>query len=621
MSFEWIAKDALPVSIAGMGKLKVAACQINPTVGDVTANTDKIIDVLEMAKRNGASVAVFPELAISGYPPEDLLIKPSYLRRCNQELQRLIGVVDGITAIVGTIEDDKQLYNSAAVIDSGRLVTLVRKEILPNYLVFDEKRYFTPGSDQAKIFIKDGVAFAVTICEDAWFTNGPISKAAQAGAKVVININASPFSIAKRQERAQMLRERCVENGVQIVYVNQVGGQDELVFDGASMLCDSSGNVIALAESFAEEIVYFGVNTDDMGADEVHSGVGITCFPNSQKGEFTEKIQRLENSDAFGLPVQVPDPAALAQAFDPGPWVGSPFKSLSESIDDAMALETYCALVTGTRDYVRKNGFNDVVIGLSGGIDSSLVATIARDALGERNVHCVAMPSRYSSDGSVKDARDLCKRQGIDLLQIPIENAHQAFLEMSKEFTELPFGGLTEENLQSRLRGVLLMALSNQRNWLVLTTGNKSELATGYSTLYGDTAGGFAVIKDLSKTMVYKLAKLRNSLGSEAVIPCSVIDKPPSAELRPDQRDDQSLPPYDVLDPIVESLVELEHDTAELIQAGFDADTVIRVARLIDLSEYKRRQNPPGVRVTKRAFGKDRRVPITNGYKPWKMES
>lgn len=607
-----------------MGKLKIAACQINPIVGDIKANTDKIIEVVSIVKRGGASVAVFPELAISGYPPEDLLIKPSYIRQCNDELERLVNHIEGITVIVGTVEFDGTLFNSAAVIDSKKVIAFVRKEILPNYLVFDEKRYFSPGSELPKIFLKDDVPFAVTICEDAWFASGPIGKAAKYGAEVVININASPYSIAKRQERSQMLKERCVENAVPIVYVNQVGGQDELVFDGASMVCDGSGNIVSLAESFVEEVLFVEVSRSaalDLTRDQVGSRSSCIELPKSPNGDLIGRIQRLEDPFFWNVPPNAPDPSVLAQKFKSGPWVKDPFKALSESIDDDLALETYSALILGTRDYVRKNGFEEVVIGLSGGIDSSLVATIAADSLGARNVHCVAMPSRYSSTGSITDARELSKRLGIDLMEIPIEKSHQAFLEMSKEFTDAPFEGLTEENLQSRLRGVLLMALSNQRNWLVLTTGNKSELATGYSTLYGDTAGGFGVIKDLSKTMVYKLATLRNQYGAEPVIPEPVIKKPPSAELRPDQRDDQSLPPYDDLDPIVESLVELEHDTTELIEAGFDADTVIRVARLIDINEYKRRQNPPGVRVTKRAFGKDRRVPITNGYKPWKMES
>lgn len=611
-----------PVSISDMGILKIAACQLNPTVGDVEANTNRIISVIERAKKRGASLVIFPELAISGYPPEDLLAKPSYIDKCHKELGRLTEATVGITAVVGTIELDGQLYNAAAVLDNGKLVSFVRKEILPNYLVFDEKRYFAPGNGPARVFDKDGVLFGVTICEDAWFNDGPISKVAKLGAEIIININASPYSIGKRQTRAEMLKDRCRESQVSIVYVNQVGGQDELVFDGASMVYDRAGALTLLGESFIEEVVYFDYQSETFSGSSARAEIapGPIVLSESNSELSPQGIERLDDFCLVGSSSKVADPTLLAAEFKPQSWSKLPFVPLSESIDDAMALETYQALIVGTRDYVVKNGFQEVVLGLSGGIDSSLVATIATDALGPEHVHCVAMPSRYSSVGSLTDAQDLAKRLGVDLIEIPIEMAHQAYLEMSSKYLGDRFQGLTEENLQSRIRGVLLMALSNQRNWLVLTTGNKSELATGYSTLYGDTAGGYGVIKDLSKTMVYRLAELRNRLSSQPVIPETVLKKPPSAELRPDQRDDQSLPPYEVLDPIVESLVELEHSTAELIEAGFEVETVLRVARLIDINEYKRRQNPPGVRVTQRAFGKDRRVPITNGFKPWRTE-
>lgn len=612
----------VPVSISDMGKLKIAACQLNPTVGDVEANTNKIISVIKLAKERGASLVIFPELAISGYPPEDLLAKPSYIDKCQKELDRLAEVTRGITAIVGTVEHDQQLYNSAAVVDDGKVVSFVRKEILPNYLVFDEKRYFAPGDRPSLVFEKDGVLFGVTICEDAWFKDGPVSKVAKLGAEIVININASPYSIGKRQTRAEMLKDRCSESQVSIVYVNQVGGQDELVFDGASMVYNQGGALTLAAESFVEEVLYFDFQPRVPRRNS--SGLEFEADPivlsQSSSELSSQGIERLDDFRLIGSYPHAADPVRLAAEFKPQSWSKAPLVPLSQSIDDSLALETYQALIVGTRDYVVKNGFQEVVIGLSGGIDSSLVATIATDALGPERVHCVAMPSRYSSAGSLADAQDLAKRLGIDLLEIPIEMAHQAYLDMSSEYLGDRFQGLTDENLQSRLRGVLLMALSNQRNWLVLTTGNKSELATGYSTLYGDTAGGYGVIKDLSKTMVYRLAELRNRLTSQPVIPETVLKKPPSAELRPDQRDDQSLPPYEVLDPIVEALVELEYSTAELIEAGFDVETVLRVARLIDINEYKRRQNPPGVRVTQRAFGKDRRVPITNGFKPWKVE-
>ncbi|NNN19071.1 MAG: NAD+ synthase [Acidimicrobiaceae bacterium] len=609
-----------------MASITVAACQINPVVGDVKGNVSKIYELIETAKQNGASLVVFPELAVSGYPPEDLLAKPNYIRKCESELKRLASKIYGITAVVGTVEMDTTLFNSAAVIDNGQVVKYVRKEILPNYLVFDEKRYFTPGVGPSVIFEKDAVRFAVSICEDAWFANGPVAKVAGYGAELVININASPYSIAKRQDRAEMLSERSGSNAVSIVYLNQVGGQDELVFDGASMVYSPTGELVALAESFIEEILYIEIETSasrsahDLG-DLKASGseVEFVVLPSGRRDEFREGLVRIGDYIPWGAEPKEPDPREFARIFAPKSWVKTPFVPLSESIHDSMALETYQALQLGTRDYVRKNGFGAIVLGLSGGIDSALVATVAADALGPDKVHCVAMPSRYSSEGSITDAKLLASNLGAEFLLIPIEKVHQSYLDTSAEVLAKGFCGVTEENLQSRIRGVFLMALSNQRNWLVLTTGNKSELATGYSTLYGDTAGGFGVIKDLSKTMVYRLAKLRNQLLGTQVIPETIITKAPSAELRPDQRDDQSLPPYEILDPIVEALVELDFDTMDLTAAGFDPDTVLRVARLIDLNEYKRRQNPPGVRVTQRAFGKDRRVPITNGFRPWKI--
>ena len=607
-----------------MASLAIAACQINPVVGDVETNVDTIYRLVELAKTAGSSLVVFPELAVSGYPPEDLLAKPSYIRKCEIELQRLAAQVFGITAVVGTVESDGALFNSAAVIDNGRIVRYVHKEILPNYLVFDEKRYFTPGTGPSIIFEKDGVKFGVSICEDAWFAEGPIDKLARQGAQVLININASPYSIGKRQDRAAMLEARAKSNGVSILYLNQVGGQDELVFDGASMAYSPNGDLVALAESFVEEILYIKMESSDSGSREMSSssssegssGEFVRLSPSNSDG-FVEALVRVGEFVPFGAQSGPPDPRDSARSFAPKSWAKKPFASLSESIHDSMALETYQALQLGTRDYVRKNGFGAVVLGLSGGIDSALVATIASDALGPDKVHCIAMPSRYSSQGSVVDAKQMAANLGVELLVLGIEKVHQAYLDTSAEFLGQNFSGITEENMQSRIRGVFLMALSNQRGWLVLTTGNKSELATGYSTLYGDTAGGFGVIKDLSKTMVYRMARLRNGLEGKEVIPEAILAKAPSAELRPDQRDDQSLPPYEVLDPIVEALVELDFDFLDLVDAGFDCETVVRVARLIDLNEYKRRQNPPGVRVTQRAFGKDRRVPITNGYKPW----
>ncbi|MDA8080358.1 MAG: NAD+ synthase [Actinomycetota bacterium] len=617
-----------------MPSLTIAACQMNPLVGDIEGNVDKMLAMTELAKTRGASLVVFPELAVSGYPPEDLLAKSSYLRKCGSELERLALQIHGITAIVGTPESNRGLFNSAAVIDEGRIVRYVRKEILPNYLVFDEKRYFNGGIGPSIIFEKDNVRFGVSICEDAWFADGPVSKLAAYGAEVVININASPYSIGKRQDRAAMLKDRSSKNGVFIVYVNQVGGQDELVFDGASMAYSPDGELVALAESFLEEILYIELEIAETrpAVEKLDISAVASRLEDSTSAErfefvelssgdndgFEEGLFRTGGFIPFGSLVREPDPREFANSFVPKTWSKTPFVPLSESIEESMVIETYQALEVGTRDYVSKNGFDAIVLGLSGGIDSALVAVVASDALGPDKVHCVGMPSMYSSEGSLTDAKQLVSNLGAEFLMLPIETVHQAFLDASEHVLGRRFEGLTDENLQSRLRGVYLMALSNQRNWLVLTTGNKSEMATGYSTLYGDTAGGFGVIKDLSKTMVYRLSRFRNQLAGREVIPEAILEKAPSAELRPDQRDVDSLPPYEILDPIVEALVELDYDTLDLIDAGFDSDTVVKIARLIDLNEYKRRQSPPGVRVTQRAFGKDRRVPITNGFKPWK---
>ncbi len=618
-----------------MPSIAIAACQINLLVGDIEGNVNKMLALVETVKGNGAALAVFPELSVSGYPPEDLLAKPSYVRKCASELERMASQIHGITVITGVPEADKgALFNSAAVIDDGKVIRYVRKEILPNYLVFDEKRYFTAGTGPSIIFEKDDVRFAVSICEDAWFADGPIAKLAAYGAEVVININASPYSIGKRQDRAVMLTDRSATNGVSIVYVNQVGGQDELVFDGASMVYSSKGELEALAESFIEEILYINIEVPEERppvekvdvstmAARLENPTSVARFEfvelSAGNGESVrEGLVRTGGFIPFGaLPLE-PDLRGFAQEFKPRTWSKQPFVPLASSIPDSMVNETYQALQLGTRDYVKKNGFGAVMLGLSGGIDSALVAAVASDALGPEMLHCIGMPSVYSSEGSLTDAKLVAENLGCEFIILPIERVHQAFLDTSELVLARRFEGVTDENLQSRLRGVFLMALSNQRGWLVLTTGNKSEIATGYSTLYGDTAGGFGVIKDLTKTMVYRLANYRNKVAGWSVIPETILAKEPSAELRPNQRDVDSLPPYEILDAIVEALVELDFDTTDLIDAGFDSDTVIKVARLIDLNEYKRRQSPPGVRVTQRAFGKDRRVPITNGFKPWK---
>jgi NAD+ synthase (glutamine-hydrolysing) len=476
------------------------------------------------------------------------------------------------------------LRNAAAVCAKGRIAGVYHKRRLPNYAVFDEERWFAPGTGDLLAVEIAGVSVGISICEDLWFPGGPVADLGSGGAQLVVNVNASPYSIGRRTERLDVLGERVAEAGCAICYVNQVGGQDELVFDGGSVVVDRTGSIIAEAVQFSEEILVTDIEVPD--DERPHSdSVRVVCLSSSPR----DPVPRPK------APLPVPlEPEA----------------------------EVYEALRVGTRDYLRKNGFTDAVIGLSGGIDSSLVATVAADALGAEHVHGIAMPSRYSSEGSITDADELALNLGIDLHVVPIEEAHIAFGNLLGRSLGREPVGLTDENLQSRIRGVILMAYSNAHpGWIVLTTGNKSELATGYSTLYGDSAGGFAVIKDVPKTLVYALCEFRNARAERDLIPRSVLDKPPSAELRPDQRDDQSLPPYDVLDPLLAGVVEQDESVADLVATGVDADLAARVAQLVDAAEYKRRQSPPGVRITVRAFGKDRRMPITNRFREGRSPS
>ncbi len=568
-----------------MARIRVAACQLDLVVGDLDGNTGRILDALERAEAAGADLAVFPELAITGYPPEDLLLKPGFVADNRAALEKVASRTGRCAAVVGFVDAGRDLYNAAAVCAFGSVQGVYHKRLLPNYAVFDEQRYFAPGGPARNLYVVAGVRVGVSICEDAWSPTGPIAEQAAGGAELVVNLNASPFYAGRLAERMRMLATRAVDASCTLVYVNLVGGQDELVFDGASLVLDSRGQLLASATSFVEELLVADVDV--------------------QPGFRNRLLDPRGRVPGSSLPATVITEHTSAEPVQPA---ANRIAPLLDPVE-----EVYRALVLGTRDYVTKNSFTDVLIGLSGGIDSSLVACVAADALGAEHVHGVAMPSRFSSEGSVTDAEALCERLGIDLRTIPIEPAHAAMLDMLAPSFAGRTEDLTEENLQSRLRGVLLMALSNKFGWMVLTTGNKSELAVGYSTLYGDTAGGFAVIKDVPKTLVYELARWRNRSGE--VIPDGVLTKPPSAELRPDQRDDQSLPPYDVLDPILEAYVEGDLTAAELEGAGFAPELVRRIVRLVDLAEYKRRQNPPGVRVTPKAFGKDRRVPITNRYR------
>ena len=555
--------------------VRIALAQLNPLIGDVDGNVEALLEAYREANGRGCDVVVYGELSVTGYPPEDLVLKDGFVEANRRALDRFVAATGDCAAVVGFVDrEGDDLYNAAAVCSNGRLHGVYRKHLLPNYRVFDEERYFTPGSSFT-LFRIAGVPCGVTICEDIWVASGPVSEQALAGASLMLNINGSPFHRGRLGEREDMVSERARDNRCAIVYVNQVCGQDELVFDGGSMVLDADGHVVARSPQFAEDLLIVDLDVE-VPADRHDTTI----------------VEVSAASRRTALPVV----AAIAPRRD--------------DLD-----ETYDALVLGTRDYVRKNGFTDVVVGLSGGIDSALVAAIAVDAFGAEHVHGVSMPSRYSSAGSREDAAVLADNLGIDLRTIEIEPAFSAFLDM----TAPSFAGrehdLTEENLQSRVRGTTLMALSNKFGWMVLTTGNKSELAVGYFTLYGDSVGAFAPIRDVFKTLVYALCERVNDRAGHDVIPRATITKPPSAELRPDQRDDQSLPPYEVLDPILELYVEQDLTAGEIVAIGHDEAIVRRVARLVDINEYKRRQGPPGVRVSTKAFGKDRRMPMTNGYR------
>jgi len=569
-----------------VGLVRVALCQVNAVVGDLDGNVERVLAALDEAEDSDCDIAVFPELVLCGYPPEDLLLRPGFVEDNQRALERVAARTGRCAAAVGFVDVSRDLHNAAAICVEGRVAGTYHKRLLPNYSVFDEQRYFVPGRGSPVLFEVAGVRVGVSVCEDAWDPAGPIAAQAAGGAQLMVNLNASPFYAGRVHERERMLATRAADASCPLVYVNLVGGQDELVFDGASCVVDAEGRVVARAPQFEEATLV----------------VDVEVAPVYRK-RLLDPRGRAQSEPLPIIPVSQ-EPRERPPLTD-APTCMAPCEPVHE---------VYEALVLGTRDYIRKNGFGDVVIGLSGGVDSSLVAAIAVDALGAERVHGVAMPSRFSSEGSESDATALADRLGVDLRTIPIEPAHAAFLQMlAPSLGERP-PNLTEENLQSRIRGVVLMALSNEFGWLVLTTGNKSEVAVGYSTLYGDTAGGFAVIKDVPKTLVYELCRDRNRRAGQELIPEAVLTKPPSAELRPDQRDDQSLPDYDVLDPILEAYVEGDRTRGELDRAGCDPDLVRRIAGLVDRAEYKRRQSPPGVRVSRKAFGKDRRLPITNRY-------
>ncbi|UCD08525.1 MAG: NAD+ synthase [Dehalococcoidales bacterium] len=577
-----------------MRRLRIGMAQINTTVGDFEGNGQKILTKIKESRSSGVDLLTFPELTICGYPPEDLLFKPKFISENKRTLESIIKASSAITVIIGFVDSKDDIFNAAAVIHDGDLAGVYHKIFLPNYGVFDEDRYFRAGTECSVWEVGD-IKFGVNICEDIWYEAGPATTQAYSGAEIIINISASPYHFGRGSIRERMISTRAADNVAVFVYNNLVGGQDELVFDGNSLVMDETGTLIAQGKQFEEDLIIADIDVESVFRARLHD-------PRWRKELLLHEEQGWRQ---IGKIIVSEIPYSTNKPILPSRQV--------ESLDQNA--EVYNALVLGTHDYIRKNGFEKVLIGLSGGIDSSLVAAVAVDALGNENVIGVAMPSRYSSPGSESDAELMAKNLGIKFLTIPIEKAFKAYLEMLEE----PFAGLepnvAEENLQARIRGNILMALSNKFGWLVLTTGNKSETATGYSTLYGDMAGGFAIIKDVPKTLVYELCEYRNSISDTEIIPQTVITKPPSAELRPDQKDIDSLPPYEILDPILTAYVEEDKSIEQIVALGTEEKFVRQAARLVDGSEYKRRQAPPGIKITPRAFGKDRRLPITNRFK------
>jgi len=575
-------------------KFRLALAQINSTVGDIPGNTAKIIEYMERAREVRADLVAFPELAITGYPPEDLLFKTSFLDANVEAMERIVAASSGIAVVLGYVQKGPDIANAAAIGYDGRFIDTYQKMYLPNYGVFDEDRYFRRG-DSCPVYTINGTGVGVNICEDIWYPVGSIAVQRDAGAELIVNINASPFHAGKRAHREQMIATRAADNELFVAYLNIVGGQDELVFDGASIICDMSGDVVARGRPFEEGLV-----VADLDIESVFRSRLRDPRPRKENPTILQEIGKPRKIHVSEF--QRRERPALPSASD------------IQEMNDVE--EVYHALVLGTRDYVRKSDFSKAVIGLSGGIDSALTATIAVDALGRENVVGVSMPSRYSSEGSVSDSKELADNLGIDFWVVPIEPAHLAFADMLESYFKGTQPNVSEENVQSRIRGNVIMTISNKFGWIVLTTGNKSEMAMGYATLYGDMAGGFAVIKDVPKTLVYELSRWRNKHGEpQSVIPEAIINKAPSAELKPDQKDQDTLPPYEELDPIVKAYVEEDYSYQEIVEMGHDPEVVRKVITFVDRNEYKRRQAPPGVKITPRAFGKDRRLPIVNRYR------
>ncbi len=574
---------------------RIALAQIDPTVGDLAGNVERIREAARCARQAGAAIVAFPELAITGYPPEDLLLKVSFIEAARNALIDLLDAAPEIAVVVGVPwVDDGVLYNGAAVLAGGEVIAVVPKHHLPTYGVFDEDRYFARGHVTYR-FLWGSLRFGVTICEDVWYPVGPASSLAATGIDLIININGSPYHRGKWMQRQTMLQTRASDAGCYLAYVNMVGGQDELVFDGNSLVLGPDGDVLARAASFEEDLLVVDIAVDAVLSSWLHD-------PRRRwlaTGDDTVTLAVYDREIELSLPEQ------------PLPPIPEEFHRQRVPLQGPA--EIYTALVTGVRDYVRKTGFRTAVIGLSGGIDSSLTACIAVDALGPENVTGLSMPSRYTSKASLEDAEQLASALGIHFHVVPIEPMHQAFRQVLAPLGNQPEEpDIADENLQARIRGTILMTFSNRFGPMVLTTGNKSEMACGYATLYGDMAGGFAVLKDVPKLLVYELARYRNSISP--VIPERVFIKPPSAELRPNQQDVDTLPPFEILDPLLERYVERDASVEDLIREGFAPEIVDRVIRMVDRAEYKRRQAPPGVKLTPRAFGRDRRLPIANHY-------
>lgn len=593
-----------------MRPLRLGLSQINPTVGDLDGNFERVRATIEEARTLGVELLAFPEMVITGYPPEDLLLKPSFIESAIERTRALIPFSAGMTVVVGTVDRDFDLYNAAAVLHDGEWMGTYRKRYLPNYGVFDENRYFMPGT-RNPVFVRGGTVIGVNICEDIWYPGGPVEEQViRGGAEIIVNLSASPYHAGKALARRRMLCTRASDNLAVVCYVNLVGAQDEIVYDGASLIVDEQGQVLAEGRMFEEDLVIADVDFESVFNARLHD-------PRLRKGR---ALDPGETSPRVDLPTRSPviavgetgsrDAGGGAVAIATRPALER--RAEPRRLD--LVTEIYEALLLGTRDYVQKNQFKTVVLGLSGGVDSALCACIAADALGAANVVGVSMPSEFTSGASREDAEALARALGLRFYCIPIREVFETY----RSALEPAFSGkepdTTEENLQARIRGNYLMALSNKFGWLVLTTGNKSEVSVGYSTLYGDMAGGFAVLKDVYKTMVYDLARFRAVRDGKQVIPERTLSRPPSAELRPDQTDQDTLPPYEVLDPILRLYVEEDRAVREIAELGYEAEMVRRVVRMVDRAEYKRRQSPPGIKITPRAFGKDRRLPITNRW-------